>query len=32
MTARAPRMVSVLTENWTMADARDLRGLVRMAQ
>ena len=25
-------MVSVLTENWTMADPRDLRGLVRMAQ
>ena len=28
----APRMVSVLTENWTMADPRDLRGIVRMAQ
>ncbi len=28
----APRMVSVLTENWTMTDPRDLRGLVRMAQ
>lgn len=28
----APRMVSVLTENWTMADPRDIRGLVRMAQ
>ena len=28
----APRLVSVLTENWTMADPRDLRGLVRMAQ
>ena len=27
-----PRMVSVLTENWTMADPRDLRGIVRMAQ
>jgi probable F420-dependent oxidoreductase len=25
-------MVSVLTENWTMADPRDIRGLVRMAQ
>ena len=29
---RAPRMVSVLTENWTMTDPRDLRGIVRMAQ
>ena len=28
----APRLVSVLTENWTMTDPRDLRGLVRMAQ
>ncbi len=28
----APRMVSVLTENWTMTDPRDLRGIVRMAQ
>ena len=27
-----PRMVSVLTENWTMTDPRDLRGIVRMAQ
>ena len=27
-----PRMVSVLTENWTMTDPRDLRRLVRMAQ
>jgi probable F420-dependent oxidoreductase len=27
-----PRMVSVLTENWTMTDPRDIRGLVRMAQ
>jgi probable F420-dependent oxidoreductase len=27
-----PRLVSVLTENWTMTDARDLRGIVRMAQ
>ncbi|MEY2989530.1 MAG: hypothetical protein RLZZ163_446 [Actinomycetota bacterium] len=27
-----PRLVSVLTENWTMADPRDLRGIVRMAQ
>lgn len=26
-----PRMVSVLTENHTMIDARDVRGLVRMA-
>ena len=30
--ARAPRMVSVLTENWTMTDPRDIRGIVRMAQ
>lgn len=28
----APRMVSVLTENWTMTDPRDLKGIVRMAQ
>ena len=28
----APRLVSVLTENWTMADPRDIRGIVRMAQ
>ena len=28
----APRMVSVLTENWTMTDPRDIRGIVRMAQ
>ena len=27
-----PRLVSVLTENWTMTDPRDLRGIVRMAQ
>ena len=27
-----PRMVCVLTENWTMTDPRDLRGIVRMAQ
>ena|GEM_PF-4617883 len=27
----APRMVSVLTENWTMTDPRDIRGIVRMA-
>jgi probable F420-dependent oxidoreductase len=27
-----PRLVSVLTENWTMADSRDMRGIVRMAQ
>ena len=27
-----PRLVSVLTENWTMADPRDIRGIVRMAQ
>ena len=26
------RMVSVLTENWTMTDPRDIRGIVRMAQ
>jgi probable F420-dependent oxidoreductase len=25
-------MVSVLTENWTMTDPRDIRGIVRMAQ
>lgn len=25
-------MVSVLTENWTMTDPRDIRGMVRMAQ
>ena len=29
---RPPRMVSVLTENWTMTDPRDLRAIVRMAQ
>lgn len=28
----APRMVSVLTENWTMVDPRNIRDLVRMAQ
>ena len=28
----APRMVSVLTENWTMTEPRDIRGIVRMAQ
>ena len=27
-----PKLVSVLTENWTMTDARDIRGIVRMAQ
>ncbi len=27
-----PRLVNVLTENWTMTDPRDLRALVRMAQ
>ncbi|MDA2987802.1 MAG: TIGR03619 family F420-dependent LLM class oxidoreductase [Actinomycetota bacterium] len=27
-----PRMVSVLTENWTLTDPRDLPALVRMAQ
>ncbi len=27
-----PKLVSVLTENWTMTDPRDIRGLVRMAQ
>jgi probable F420-dependent oxidoreductase len=27
-----PKLVSVLTENWTMADPRDIRGIVRMAQ
>jgi len=30
-TAVAPRMVLVLSENWTMTDARDLRSIVRMA-
>jgi probable F420-dependent oxidoreductase len=28
----APRLVLVLTENWTMTPARDLRALVRIAQ
>jgi probable F420-dependent oxidoreductase len=28
----APRIVLVLTENWTMTPSRDLRALVRMAQ
>lgn len=28
----APRLVMVLTENWTIADPRDLRALVRLAQ
>jgi probable F420-dependent oxidoreductase len=32
MSSHPPRMVSVLTENWTMTDPRDLRSLVRMAQ
>lgn len=32
MAPRPPRLVSVLTENWTMTDPRDLRGIVRMAQ
>lgn len=27
-----PKLVSVLTENWTMTDPRDVRGIVRMAQ
>lgn len=27
-----PKMVSVLTENWTMTDPRDLRRIIRMAQ
>ena len=27
-----PKLVSVLTENWTMTDTRDVRGIVRMAQ
>lgn len=27
-----PRLVSVLTENWTLVDPRDLRDVVRMAQ
>lgn len=30
-TAVAPRMVLVLSENWTMTDARNLRSIVRMA-
>ncbi|MEO8968741.1 MAG: TIGR03619 family F420-dependent LLM class oxidoreductase [Solirubrobacteraceae bacterium] len=30
--ARAPRLVLVLSENWTMTSPRDLRGLVRIAQ
>jgi probable F420-dependent oxidoreductase len=30
-TAMAPRMVLVLSENWTMTDPRDLRSVVRMA-
>lgn len=30
--SRPPRMVSVLTENWTMTDPRDLKALIRMAQ
>jgi len=29
---RAPRLVLVLSENWTMTSPRDLRALVRMAQ
>ena len=27
-----PKLVSVLTENWTMTDPRDIRSIVRMAQ
>jgi len=27
-----PRLVSVLTENWTMVEPKDLRSLIRMAQ
>ena len=27
-----PKLVSVLTETWTMTDPRDIRGIVRMAQ
>ena len=30
--SRAPRIVLVLTENWTLTAPRDLRALVRMAQ
>lgn len=30
--AQVPRLVMVLTEVWTVADPRDLRGLVRMAK
>jgi len=30
--APAPRLVLVLSENWTMTSPRDLRGLVRIAQ
>jgi probable F420-dependent oxidoreductase len=32
VTGRAPRLVLVLSENWTMTSPRDLRALVRMAQ
>ena len=32
MSAPAPRLVLVLTENWTLTSPRDLRALVRMAQ
>lgn len=32
MTRAVPRLVLVLSENWTLVDPRDLRSLVRMAQ
>jgi len=32
VSAPAPRLVLVLTENWTLTSPRDLRALVRMAQ
>ena len=32
MTATAPRLVMVLSENWTLTSPRDLRAVVRMAQ
>ncbi|HET8980318.1 MAG TPA: TIGR03619 family F420-dependent LLM class oxidoreductase [Solirubrobacteraceae bacterium] len=32
MAPAAPRLVLVLSENWTMTSPRDLRGLVRIAQ
>jgi probable F420-dependent oxidoreductase len=32
ITSTAPRLVLVLSENWTMTPSRDMRALVRMAQ